>query len=256
MANTPPDLTRLDGKVVLVTGAARGIGRAVAVAAARSGATVFAIDYRDDELGGTLAELGPRHAGERFDLREIGSIGALCDRVGSRFGAIDAVAHVAALILRRSDLDSVTEEDFDDQCTVNLKATFFLDREAARVMRAAGSRGSIVNFSSQGWWTGGYGGSVVYSATKGGVVSLTRGLARMLAPSGIRVNAVAPGAVDTAMMSDGVSDAARAEFVDQIPLGRMASPEEIAATVVFLMSDASSYITGTTLNVSGGQLAY
>lgn len=130
------------------------------------------------------------------------------------------------------------------------------NREAARLMREQGIAGSIVNFASQGWWTGGYGGSIAYSATKAGVVTLTRGLARMWARHAIRVNAVAPGAVDTAMMQDGLTAEARRDFLAQVPLGRMAEPEELAHTVVFLASDASSYITGATLNVSGGQLVY
>jgi NAD(P)-dependent dehydrogenase (short-subunit alcohol dehydrogenase family) len=113
-----------------------------------------------------------------------------------------------------------------------------------------------VNFTSQGWWTGGYGGSVVYAATKGGVVSMTRGLARALAPHAITVNAVAPGAADTDMMRSGQTEEQLQAFVDTIPLGRMAHPREIAAAVVFLASDPAGYITGATLNVSGGQLMY
>ena len=117
-------------------------------------------------------------------------------------------------------------------------------------------RGSIVNFTSQGWWTGGFGGSVVYAASKGGVVSLTRGLARSFAADGVRVNAVSPGGVDTPMMSEGVSDEVMRGFMAQVPLGRLAEPAELAGAVLYLASSASSYVTGTVLNVSGGQLMY
>jgi NAD(P)-dependent dehydrogenase (short-subunit alcohol dehydrogenase family) len=150
----------------------------------------------------------------------------------------------------------VTEEDWDIQIDVNLKATFFLNRWAARLFRGQGRGGRIINFTSQGWWTGGFGGSVVYSASKGGIVSMSRGLARTLAPDGITVNTVAPGAADTAMMRGGSSDEDLADFVRMIPLGRMAYPSELAGIVVFLASDHASFITGATINVSGGQLMY
>jgi len=256
MGNLLPDPFRLDGKVVLVTGAARGIGRAVALAVAAAGGSVYAVDVRRPELDETGVLLGSGHVTEVFDLTETGRMAGLCGDVEAGLGSLDALAHVAGVIHRRNDIFEVTEEEFDEQVAVNLKATFFLDVEVARVMRQAGRPGSIVNFSSQGWWTGGFGGSTVYAATKGGVVSLTRGLARTLAKDHVRVNAVAPGGVETAMMHDGLDDEARAKFIEQVPLGRLAETHEIAWVVVFLLSEASSYMTGATLNVSGGQLSY
>lgn len=245
----------LDGKRVLVTGAARGIGRAVAVGAVAAGARVVAVDRLTDELATLSAELGVGSSVVVQDLARTEELDALCAHAATVLGGLDALLHVAGVIVRRVSIDDVTEADWDLQATVNLKATFFLDRAAARVMRITGG-GSIVNYASQGWWTGGFGGSVAYAATKGGVVSLSRGLARTLAVDGIRVNVVAPGAVDTAMMQDGLTDAARDAFVAQVPLGRMAEPTELAAATLFLASDAASYITGATLNVSGGQLMY
>ena len=171
-------------------------------------------------------------------------------------GPLVALAHLAALLRRRRDVRDVDERDWDAQTDVNLKATFFLDRAFAELLRSAGRPGAIVNFSSQGWWTGGFGGSVVYNATKGGIVTLTRGLARTYAPARIRVNAVAPGLVDTSMVRDDLPDSVLQELVDQVPLGRLATPEEVAPAVVFLASDHAAYITGTTLNVSGGWLMY
>jgi NAD(P)-dependent dehydrogenase (short-subunit alcohol dehydrogenase family) len=256
MDNLSRDPFRLDRKAVLVTGAARGIGRAVALAVAAAGGLVYAVDVRGSELDETRSILGPGHFIEVFDVTETGRLAWLCSEVEARLGSLDALAHVAGVIRRRDDIFEVTEQEFDEQVAVNLKATFFLDLETARVMRQSGRPGSIVNFSSQGWWTGGFGGSTVYSATKGGVVSLTRGLARTFGKDRVRVNAVAPGAVDTAMMHEGLSDDARSSFIAQVPLGRIAETDEIARVVVFLISDASSYMTGATLNVSGGQLAY
>ena len=244
----------LHDKHVLVTGAARGIGRATALAAAEAGARVTATDVVEDELGDTLRQLGPEAKGMVTDLRSVSDIERLV-RTAATSSRIDALLHVAGSIVRRETIDEVTEDDWDLQHTVNLKATFFLDRAVARVMKTHGG-GSIVNFSSQGWWSGGFGGSVVYSASKGGVVSLSRGLARTLAPHGIRVNVVAPGLVDTAMMSEGLTADAVHGMVAQVPMGRLGEPDEIARAALFLASDAATYITGATLNVSGGQLMY
>ncbi len=246
----------LSGTRILVTGAARGIGRAVCKRAAERGAQVFAVDLLEDELTALRDAERPVSATRAMDLRLVGELDGLCGQAAESLGGLDALVHVAGVIVRKTDIDSVTEEDWDLQSDVNLKATFFLDRAAARMMREQGSGGSIVNFSSQGWWTGGFGGSVAYSATKGGVVSLTRGMARTLAPLGIRVNCVAPGAVDTAMMREGLDDAALASFLGQVPMGRMGEPEELADAALFLSSPSASYITGATLNVSGGQLMY
>lgn len=240
----------LSGKRILVTGAARGIGRAVAELAVSAGARVVATDVRAKDLDG-LSDVTT----VPFDLTDVAGLPGLVHRAGEALGGLDALVHVAGVILRRGSIDEVTEADWDLQADVNLKATFFLDRAVAAVLGRTGG-GAIVNFASQGWWTGGFGGSVAYAATKGGVVSVSRGLARSLADRGVRVNVVAPGAVDTAMMREGMDDEARAAFVAQIPLGRMAEPVELAHAALFLVSDAASYLTGVTLNVSGGQLMY
>lgn len=248
----PIDLT---DKRILVTGAARGIGRAAAELAVMAGAHVVATDIRADDLA-ELDQAGPGAVTTvPFDLTDTPGLDALVARVVATLDGLDALVHVAGVILRRDSIDEVTEQDWDLQCDVNLKATFFLNRAVAAVLGAQSGGGAIVNFSSQGWWTGGFGGSVAYSATKGGVVSVSRGLARSLASRGVRVNVVAPGAVDTAMMED-LDDQAMSAFLAQVPLGRMAAPAELAHAALFLISDAASYITGATLNVSGGQLMY
>lgn len=242
----------LSGKRILVTGAAQGIGRAVVNLAVDAGARVVATDIREADLA-DLAD-HPAVTVVVHDLRDVSASDQLCAYANATMGGLDALVHVAGVIVRRESLDDVTEEDWDLQTDVNLKATFFLDRAAGRVMATQGG-GAIVNFSSQGWWSGGFGGSVVYAAGKGGVVSMSRGFARSFAPSGVRVNVVAPGAVDTAMM-EGMSESAFQSFVDQIPLGRMAEPVELAHVALFLASDAASYLTGATVNASGGQLMY
>jgi NAD(P)-dependent dehydrogenase (short-subunit alcohol dehydrogenase family) len=247
----------LEGKGVVVTGAAGGIGREVARAFALAGARVSAVDVKEDGLAELMPTLaGGPHRSEAFDLRDLPGHEGLLRRAADEFDGLDVLANVAAVLIRRNDVDEVTEEDWDFQHDVNLKAGFFLNRSAARIMRDQGRGGRIINFTSQGWWTGGFGGSVVYCATKGGIVSMSRGLARTYAKDGITVNTVSPGAVDTPMLRGGLTDEQLEGHVAQIPLGYMADPADLAGTVVFLASDHARYITGATLNVSGGWLMY
>ena len=255
---SPPRLGEgLAGNGVLVTGAVGGIGSAVAHAFAATGARVAALDREEAEARALATSLpGEGHIGIGADLADVARHDDLVADAEAAVGPLVALAHLAALLRRQADVRDVDERDWDAQTDVNLKATFFLDRAFAELLRSTGRPGAIVNFSSQGWWTGGFGGSVVYNATKGGIVTLTRGLARTYAPARIRVNAVAPGLVDTPMVRDDLPESVLRELVDQVPLGRLATPEEVAPAVVFLASDHAAYITGTTLNVSGGWLMY
>jgi NAD(P)-dependent dehydrogenase (short-subunit alcohol dehydrogenase family) len=247
----------LEGRGVVVTGGAGGIGQEVARAFASAGASVAVVDVDQGAADAVVAGLeGDGHIAFGADLADLSGQEALLRRAQSELGRFDVLAHLAAVLRRRATIDDVTEEDWDFQLDVNLKATFFLNRWAARLFREQGNGGRIINFSSQGWWTGGFGGSVVYAASKGGIVAMSRGLARSLAPDGITVNTVAPGGVDTAMMRSGGDSAALDSFIKMIPLGRLAEPDELAGIVLFLASDHASYITGATINVSGGQLMY
>ena len=247
----------LAGKGVLVTGAAGAIGSAVAAAFAAAGAHVAALDLDENAVRDLADSLpGEGHVGLRVDIADVGRHREVVERVEALVGPLVALAHLAAVLRRRHDVNEIDEPDWDIQADVNLKATFFLDRAFAALLRDAGRPGAIVNFSSQGWWTGGFGGSVVYNATKGGIVTLTRGLARTYAPSGIRVNAVAPGLVESPMLREDLAPSTLQALVEQVPLGRIARPEEIAPAVVFLASDHASYVTGVTLNISGGWLMY
>lgn len=247
----------LEGKRVLLTGGAGGIGREVALAFGAAGARVAVIDLAQDTVDAVLAEMeGGPHLGLAWDLRPVGTHAALVGRVTGELGGIDVLVQTAAVLVRRTSIQEVTETDWDVQHDINLKACFFLCQAVARAMSASGKGGRIINFTSQGWMSGGFGGSVAYAASKGGIVSMTRGLARSLAKDKITVNAVSPGAADTAMMRSGMTDAALEATVAQIPLGYMAAPSELAGTVLFLASDYAGYITGATINVSGGWLMY
>jgi NAD(P)-dependent dehydrogenase (short-subunit alcohol dehydrogenase family) len=245
----------LEGQVVIATGAARGIGQAVTEAIAAAGAHVLAVD-RDEAVRDVVAALpGAGHAALVCDLADLDSHAEVVRRA-QELGPLRGIAHMAAVLRRRASLAEVTVEDWDVQHDVNLRASFFLCREVGMALQAAGRGGRIVAFSSQGWWSGGFGGSVVYAATKGGVVSFTRGLARTFGPDGITVNAVSPGAVRTPMMVGGMSDADLQAVEQATPLRRMGEPHELAGPVVFLLSDHASFVSGATLNVSGAWLMY
>jgi len=246
----------LEDRAVLVTGAAGGIGAEVCAAFAAAGSRVAAVDLCEEKLEALVAGLpdSQRHVSFGADLRNLDDVDALVDRTYQELGQLDIVAHLAGVILRPNDVMDVTAEDWAFQEEVNLRATFFLDRAAAQRMRATGVQGRIINFTSQAWWTGG--SSVVYAATKGGVVSITRGLARIFAPAGITVNCIAPGYVDTPMLRKDVSEETLESFRAQVPLGRFALPSDVTGAVLFLASQHASYITGITLNLTGGQLVY
>lgn len=247
----------LDCKSVIVTGGTGGIGREVCHAFAAAGSRVAVVDLDQAQAEALVAEMeGGPHLAIGHDLRPIALQQALIDKVVDAFGQLDVLVQTAAVLVRRPSVFEVTEADWDFQHDINLKASFFMCQAAARLMRDQGRGGRIINFTSQGWMSGGFGGSVAYAATKGGIVSMTRGLARSLAKDRITVNTVSPGAADTAMMRSGLDDAAVAAISAQIPLGYMAAPSELVGSVLFLASDHASYITGATLNVSGGWLMY
>jgi NAD(P)-dependent dehydrogenase (short-subunit alcohol dehydrogenase family) len=247
----------LRGCRVVVTGAAGGIGAAVCNALAEAGAHVDGVDRDPQALNRTIDALPDgMHRALCADLSDISSHAGLLSDERMTAPPLAAVIHLAAVLRRRESVDDVTEDDWDTQLDLNLKATFFLNRAACHAFRRQGTGGSIVNFTSQGWMTGGFGGSVVYAASKGGVVSLTKGLARSFATYGVRVNAVAPGGIETPMMVNDLTKDELAQFVSQIPLSRLGDPAEVTGAVMYLASSASSYVTGSVLNVSGGQLMY
>src|ERR1700687_6079698 len=185
----------LEGKGVIVTGAAGGIGREVAKALSPTGARVRVVDLKQEAADSVLPELeGEGHRAVAADLTQLSAHNALIRRAREELGSLYVLAHLAAVLRRRPTVDEVTEADWDFQIDTNLKAAFFFCRAVARSMVEQGRGGRIITFSSQGWWTGGFGGSVVYAASKGGITSMTRGLARTHGPHQITGNAGSPGA--------------------------------------------------------------
>lgn len=252
-------MTRLTDKIALVTGGARGIGRAICEAYVAEGARVAVADLLAEEAEATAAALGAQAMAVRMDVTDQGSIAAGVEAVRSAWGGIDILVNNAG-IFNMGPLEDVTQQDYRRQFDVNVGGTIFVSQAVVPLMKARGG-GAIVNFSSQAGRRG-EGLVVVYCATKAAVISLTQSMALGLAKDGIRVNAIAPGVVDTPMWDvvdglfakyEGRPKGEKKRLVGEaVPLGHMGSPAEIADPCVFLASDAARYITAQTLNVDGG----
>lgn len=242
----------LEGKHALVTGAQQGIGRESALALARAGADVV-INWLDDRqaaesLREEIIGLGRRSIAVQADIASMAGIDALFEAAAG-FGPIDILVNNAGIFPRVSFLE-LDEATWDATQTINLKAAAFCMQRAARDMVRRGAGGSIVNMASMA--VRGSPRGAHYSASKGGLLSLTRAAALELAPYGIRVNAIAPGVVDTAQPRFGFSESEIEAMGQAQPLRRIGTAKEIADIVVFLASEASSYVVGELIHANGG----
>src|SRR6266567_2252078 len=247
----------MSSPVVLITGALTGIGRATALAFAKDGASIVASGRREAEgkaLEAELRSLGAEAAFIRADVRHEDDVRGLIDQTVARFGRIDAAVNAAGTEGRPGPVTEQTAESYAATFDTNVLGTLLSMKHELRVMQAQGS-GSIINISSTYGHQGARGASV-YAASKHAVEGITKSAALEAAGSGVRVNAVAPGPIDTGLLTRFAgSDERKAGVIAGVPLKRLGKPEEIAESIVFLSSERASFITGATIAVDGGKTA-
>ncbi|MDE0837896.1 MAG: 3-oxoacyl-[acyl-carrier-protein] reductase [Kiritimatiellae bacterium] len=242
-----------EGKTALVTGAARGIGRAIAEKLASEGADLALCDLDADWLSDTAAAveaLGRKAKGYTVDVRSTQGVQDAVSAIHADFGSIDILVNNAG-ITKDTFLVRMSEEDWDSVIDVNLKGTFNFTKATSKIMMKQRA-GAIVNIASIIGLIGNA-GQCNYAASKAGVIALTKSAAKELASRGIRANAVAPGFIQT-KMTDALSDDVKQKMLDVIPMSRFGQAEDVANVVAFLSSDASSYMTGQVLTISGGMV--
>lgn len=249
------DQFRLNGKCALVTGARTGLGFGIARALAEAGADIVGAGDREmPETEAYVRSLGRRFAFIRADLRDTARAAGVVNEAADAMGRLDILVNNAGIIRREDALD-FSEENWDDVLNLNLKSMFFLSQAAAKQFLAQGGGGKIINIASMLSYQGGI-RVVSYTASKSGVMGMTRALANEWAKYGINVNAIAPGYMETNNTAALRADAARNEAIlDRIPAGRWGTPDDLAGAAVFLASAASDYVHGFTLAVDGAWLA-
>src|SRR5262245_2231133 len=245
-------MARLDGRVAIVTGGGQGIGRGVVLCLARAGAHVVVNDAVQERISRTVAEVeavGVQALGVQANITQASEVDRLVQETLNRFSKIDILVNNAGVVVIKHIAEQ-TEADWDKVLGVNLKGVFLCCHRVVQEMIKQ-KRGAIVNIASIAafHYTVPH---VPYAASKAGVVALTRDMAYEVARYGIRVNAIAPGPIETPMMGTALTPQQREAYARNIPIGRLGQPQDIGEAAAFLVSDAASYITGATLPVSGG----
>lgn len=247
---------KLQDQVALVTGGSRGIGRATALAFAREGADIVFCHLNDgeqaDRTAAEITALGRRAVHRSFDVADIAAGKAFVAEMQEAFGAIDILFNNAGMNIRKP-FEAYTEEEFDRLIAVHLKGMFFMAQAVYPSMVARG-RGCIINVASQRGLKGAV-NSAPYSAAKAAIMGFTRALAWEATPKGVRVNAIAPGPIDTDLTAT-MDPADRQAFIDSLPAGRFGRPEEIAATALLLAGPDGGFFVGATLSPNGGDVMY
>ena len=246
-------MTPNSSKIAIVTGAAQGIGLAIATRFMRDGFKVVVTDIQDEKGDAAAKSLGDSACFMHCDVGDSAQVQTIVDNTVKQFGRLDVMVSNAA-ILHPADVLELQEADFDRVLRVNLKGAFLTSQAAARQMVKQPTGGSIINMSSiQAVITNP--NLLSYAVCKGGIRQLTVAMALALARKGVRVNAIAPGSISTDMVRQlMVNDETRRQILSRTPMGRLGEPEEIAAVAAFLASDESSYITGETISADGGRL--
>lgn len=248
----------LTDRVVLITGGAMGIGRALAQGCAEEGAAVVITDINEEKLRQTAADLsaaGLRCEAQLMDSTNQAQIEEVLAGVKKKYGRIDGMVNNAGIAGKTAFLETSNEE-FDRIININLRSTFLCCRSVARIMVEQGS-GSIVNMASiAGKTGGGLMGTSSYAASKGGVIAFSKGIARELAPYNVRVNVIAPGSIDTPMTLINRDPVSYENSLKKIPLHRRGKPEDLVGAAVLLLSDLGAFMVGTTIDVNGGSYMY
>jgi 2-deoxy-D-gluconate 3-dehydrogenase len=250
------DLFRIDGKVAIVTGSERGLGRGMAIALAEAGADFLGVTYAADapETAAAVAAAQRRYVHMKADLMTLEPVPRVIETAVSEFGRIDILVNNAGIIMRNDAVD-FTEKEWDDVMDINLKTVFFLSQAVARRFLLQKGGGKIINVASMLSFQGGI-RVPSYTASKSGVKGITMLMANEWAKHGINTNAIAPGYMATDNTALLRADAGRsAEILSRIPAGRWGEPSDLAGAVVFLASPASDYVNGHVLAVDGGWLA-
>ncbi len=246
---------RLEGRIALVTGAAQGLGAAIANRLASEGASVALLDLQEERVHTLAREVGGSHAAATLGLvASVTSRPQVTEAVQTalaRFGQIDILVNSAG-ILRLSSILDCTEGEWQQVLDVNLTGTFLMCQAVLPGM-VERRHGRIINISSSAGKIGGLQSGIAYNTAKGGILSFTKSLARQFAPQGITANAICPGTADTPMGHQ-FNDAQLRSLIERIPMGRLASPTDIAAAVAYLASDDGGFVTGEMLDVSGGMV--